>query len=157
MRGRRSVPGLVCAALLVAAPGADAATVAIQETLVRGMFVREMVFVAAPGERNNVVLAAEVGTSGDAVLTVSDSGTALTPGNLCQAISARVVQCRDFASASFFVRVDLGDMDDELNGTGSVGLPVVSRVVANGGAGRDRLVGATNQPQSELRAVPTTM
>jgi RTX calcium-binding nonapeptide repeat (4 copies) len=76
--------------------------------------------------------------------TVSDGGAALVPGESCQSIDVHTVRCAPPRGGMFGVaRVELGDMDDRLTVEPSVGPSMFDPpVLANGGAGGDRLVAA---------------
>jgi hypothetical protein len=68
-------------------------------------------------------------------VTVSDPGAVLTAGASCAALDAHTVQCVGVGEIAT-ARAELGDLDDELRITGEV-----LELVADGGAGDDRLYG----------------
>ncbi len=90
-------------------------------------------YVAAPGERNQVVVTRE-GFANPASYTVRDAGASVSAGLGCVALDAHAARCT--ASGAL---VDAGDGDD------SVALPQLGGVIrgyARGGAGADTLSGA---------------
>lgn len=133
------------AGLLLMASAAEAATVAVIST--PGSYGRsgDVAFVAAPGEANDTVLRFSSDPMGSS-WTVSDSGAALVPGESCEPIDLHTVRCFAPPGAVLGVaRAELGDMDDRLTVQPSVGPSMVGLgppVLADGGAGGDRLVAA---------------
>jgi hypothetical protein len=140
------------AAILAAMPtAADAATVAVRPNPdsafpEEGDFEPsedEVHYVAAPGERNRLVVA----YAGDAEsVTVSDPGAIVTPGESCTAVDLHTVRClpRPGGLSPFLqaARAELGDLDDEVRTTRPGPAPI-GGVRANGGPGDDRLFGAS--------------
>jgi Ca2+-binding RTX toxin-like protein len=140
MKGRRAFAASVGVALL-SASAAEAATVAVRTDLgpagPNGLAV-----IAAPGERNEIVLRFVVDVAAgpaSAYWAVSDSGSVLVPGESCAASDPHTVRCQlvGFAPGTGGAIVELGDMDDSIAIEGTPGGTV------EGGAGNDTIVGAS--------------
>lgn len=123
-------------------------------------FVQTMVFVAAPGERNDLTVTSD----GDAILA-TDAGAPITPGEGCVAVTAGSVRCQATAAQlaaadepakkpqESRVDVSLGDGDDRATValTSLVKDPVALPSVVHGGAGNDALsVGAQSLAATSL-------
>jgi RTX calcium-binding nonapeptide repeat (4 copies) len=117
--GRLGAPALA-ALVLLAAPAAEAATVALEGTAVR--------VVAAPGEENRLAVAAAF----DAV-SVTDPGAPLAAGSGCELLADGSVSCS--VPPGTGIEVDAGDLDDLVSVAAAVG------AVVNGGEGDDQLFG----------------
>lgn len=137
MNGRVAL-GVAFVSLLVPAQAAEAATVAVRGTP-NGL--REMVFVAAAGEQNDVVLGDVPSSANGPIWTVRDSGAVLVPGDACEAVDTHAARCR-LGGIAEVVRLHLGDMGDRLNAVAGY----IPKVVADGGPGDDRLVGGIGWP-----------
>ena len=138
--------GLAIALLLVLTPDAFAATAAVgtskqfypgQDTAV--------LFIAAPGERNRVVMAADLATPYPYELVVSDSAAVVTAGPGCRSVDEHTVRCVGappvppyFSAQQLSVSIDVGDGDDVVTTPAAFIRPVV----VNGGDGNDILSGA---------------
>jgi hypothetical protein len=115
--------------------GFSASTAAASELSTREA-PRKLIFNAAPGEANRVV----VQQTGDS-FTVSDAGAAITVGEVQagSCLSEGLSQVRCTLPPDFRVDVDLGDLDDSIEyaiqATGSV----------DGGAGADTLLGGDGE------------
>jgi hypothetical protein len=105
----------------------------------------ELVYVAAPGEHNRVVVRSAYAGS---PWTVSDPGAMIEPGPGCVAVDAHSARCvatstSPMTGGAGLVLADaqLGDLDDEI---GFVQPDAGGRfvLVADGGAGNDRLSGS---------------
>jgi Ca2+-binding RTX toxin-like protein len=120
----------VAATLPSAAPAATA-----------GFFNNTLIFTAAPGETNNVL----VSGSGGNTYTITDTGAAITPGASCVAVNANQVSCTSINIVS--IRVTLANGNDEVRFDGSVDLPSTGSesAIADGGEGNDTLTGAPNE------------
>jgi hypothetical protein len=135
---------------------AVASTVSVTTNLLQSVYGDEVLYVAAPGERNEVSLrmqpdpsAAPFESSFVDLWTVSDPGAVIHPGESCTSVDPHTAECRPlrFPSPPGYIRnplssghVLLGDRDDRLLGVTSTS----SRegwVIAKGGAGDDRLSG----------------
>jgi Ca2+-binding RTX toxin-like protein len=126
----------VCAAVASVVPStASGATVGVREDF---SFL-EVVFVAAPGERNEVVMTP--GGPGDFGWNIHDPGAALVPvDDRCRTLDPNTVRCEVPASDNPHVAIvgadaDLGDLDD----TFAVNGPAVFQASVRGGDGDDRL------------------
>jgi RTX calcium-binding nonapeptide repeat (4 copies) len=130
-------PGLAAAALFCLASAADAAVVSVQPQ--RGVYGDEVVFAAAAGEVNSVLLRYTADDSDPsrptAYWTAVDTDSPLVAGDSCQAIDVHAVRCQQRPAST--ARVELGDLDDRL----TVEANSETEVVADGGAGRDHLTG----------------
>jgi hypothetical protein len=129
--GRGRAPALSIALLLLAAPGAQAATVSVEGDVLR--------VVAAPGEANQV----GVGIASGFALTVTDPGAPLTVGPGCVVAQDGSASCTSPAGGTPLARieVDAGDLDDSV----SVQAPLPARIL--GGDGDDRLEGGDGVDQ----------
>ena len=101
----------------------------------------EVHYVAAPGERNRLLVA----YAGDArSVVVSDPGATIAASGSCVAIDAHTARCtaRPGARVEWLqsTRAELGDLDDELRTTRPGPAPI-GGVVADGGSGDDLLDG----------------
>ena len=90
MRWRERL-GVVCVSLLAAPVPADAATVNVRLT---PNGTHEMVFVASPGERNDVALDFVLAGGLVSAFTVRDSGAVLVAGTGCEVIDSHAAGCR---------------------------------------------------------------
>ena len=95
-----------------------------------------LVFVAAAGERNQIVVVRDA-TSAPASVLLRDTGAPVLAGPGCDAVDARTVRCRVDA----VVVVEAGDGDDSVTVPSD---PRYDRGIAyvSGGAGADTLTGA---------------
>jgi hypothetical protein len=133
MNAIRLISLLAVATSIAAADSALAGTVSIDQD------EGGLVFRAAAGERNDVVVTVVAVAAATERLrpTVSDTGASLTAGPGCAALAPHTVSCE----RTFTTRVDLGDLDDRvtvlLKGPGD-------RLVGtiDGGPGADQIVGA---------------
>jgi hypothetical protein len=95
-------------------------------------------FVAAPGEANDVTVSSRTGTSSS--VTITDSGAPLTlAGSLasaCTSPDAHTVTC-PWPGQRYAAQVNAGDRNDVVTAAGDTPLS------ADGGSGRNRLVGGT--------------
>ena len=137
--------GALMALLLPSAAGAATVTVRPDpDTVSEGTgepAYDEVHYVAAPGERNRLLVA----YAGDArSVVVSDPGAPVTASGSCVALDAHSARCvaRPGARVEWLqsTRVELGDLDDEL-ATSRPGPAPIGGVVAVGGPGDDRLDG----------------
>jgi hypothetical protein len=97
---------------LASASAATAATVTVRAVDdATGEWI-EVYYVAAPGERNDVV----VRGAGARRLRITDSGAEITPTGLCASIDTHSVVCRGGRRDPFLyiAQVDLGDLDDRV-------------------------------------------
>jgi hypothetical protein len=129
--GRGRAPALSIALLLLAAPGAQAATVSVEGDALR--------VVAPPGEANQVA----VGVASGFALTVTDPGAPLTVGPGCVVAQDGSASCTSPAGGTPLARieVDAGDLDDAV----SVQAPLPAWIL--GGDGDDRLEGGDGVDQ----------
>jgi hypothetical protein len=129
--GRGRAPALSIALLLLAAPGAEAASLSVEGDALR--------VVAAPGEANRV----GVGVAGGFALTVTDPGAPLTVGPGCVVAQDGSTECAAPLGAPALARieVDAGDLDDSV----SVQASLPARIL--GGDGDDRLEGGDGSDQ----------
>ena len=145
--GRVAIAALAALALLSAPGAASAATVTVRldpDTIWEGASepaYDEVHYVAAPGERNRLLVA----YAGDArSVTVSDPGAPITALGSCVALDAHSARCvaRPEARVEWLqsTRAELGDSDDEVRTTRPGPAPI-GGVVAYGGPGDDRLDG----------------
>jgi hypothetical protein len=118
--GRVRAPALSIALLLLAAPGAQAATVSVDGDALR--------VVAGPGEANQLAIAQLAPGSS---MTVTDSGAPLTAGPGCASAADGSAECAAVAR----IEVDAGDLDD------SVRIEAELPAYMLGGDGNDQLVG----------------
>jgi hypothetical protein len=121
--GRGRAPALSIALLLLAAPGAQAATVSVEGDALR--------VVAAPGEAN------QLGITAGPSLTVTDLGAPLSAGPGCASAADGSTECAAPAGAPAVARieVDAGDLDDSVRIEAGVPAWIL------GGDGADQLVG----------------
>ena len=117
--GRGRAPALTIALLLLAAPGAHAATVSVDGSALR--------VVAAPGEPNQLAI------TGGTSLTVTDPGAPLAAGPGCAAAADGSIECPAAAFSS--IEVDAGDLDDSVR----IDAELPARLL--GGDGNDQLLG----------------
>jgi hypothetical protein len=105
----------------------------------------EVVYVAAPGERNDVTLQAVDLGGMSGTWEVRDPGATISATGPCRAIDEHTAQCvmQGFANPIGGYRVRLGDGDDTLR-VASPTASFVSRVVADGGPGDDELFGGNS-------------
>jgi Ca2+-binding RTX toxin-like protein len=97
-----------------------------------GGSISTIYYTAAPGEANDVAVAAEPGG-----VVFRETGAALTPGDGCTAPGDGTVHCGTVSAA---IRVVLGDGDDRMDTTQS------NRVTSvEGGAGADTFTGSAAQ------------
>jgi hypothetical protein len=137
---------------------AGAATVSVRPSSQLGVTLAplEIVYQAAPGEANRVVIE---GTGGSPRWTLSDPGAAVVPGDGCTAIDAHTASCGgppvapgtlwgllELADAS------LGDGDDAIRISQPAMLGARLRLFADGGPGDDVL--AVGWDGGELRGGP---
>jgi Ca2+-binding RTX toxin-like protein len=102
----------------------------------------EMVFTAAPGERN-AVTTTEID---DYTLRITDAANPVTAGSRCRSIGAHTVECStsglpyspSLSGYLYTARVIAGDRDDTVRSAGEWG-PLL---VADGGTGSDFIEGA---------------
>lgn len=139
-----------CSILLAASASARAATVSV-ETSPRIDTSDQVHYLAAAGERNQVVAHFHAEQPAGIVWTMSDPGAVITAGESCTSVDEHTVSCfprpepgaPDQQRQLFTARVELGDLEDELrfasNRPDSPG-----SVVASGGPGNDRLFGTPN-------------
>jgi RTX calcium-binding nonapeptide repeat (4 copies) len=126
--GRGRAPALSIALLLLAAPGAQAATVAVEGDALR--------LVAAPAETNQLAIAQLAPGSS---ITVTDSGAPLTAGPGCTSAADGSTECAAPPGAPAVARIELdaGDLDD------SVRIEADLPAWILGGDGADQLVGGS--------------
>jgi hemolysin type calcium-binding protein len=124
--GRGRAPAVAAAAALLAlAPAAHAATVSVEESVLR--------VTAAPGEPNGLTVTANFA---DASMVVSDPGAPLTAGPGCIAAADGSARCSGADSVPIMsIEVDAGDLDDSV----TVVAPLPARIL--GGDGNDTLAG----------------
>ena len=138
---------LAAVAVLVLPAAASAATVTVRpdpDTVPEGggaPAYDEVHYVAAPGERNRLLVA----YAGDAAsVTVTDPGATITALGSCVSVDAHTARCvaREDRGVKWLqsTRVDLGDLDDEVRTTRPGPAPI-GGVVADGGPGDDLLDG----------------
>lgn len=116
----------------------------------------ELVYVAAPGEPNRVVVRSAYAGS---PWTVSDAGAVIEPGPGCVAVDARTARCAPTSTGPMsggaglvLADAQLGDLDDEIDFVQpDPGGRFV--LVADGGGGNDRLSGSGGSG-GELRGGP---
>jgi Ca2+-binding RTX toxin-like protein len=148
MRHGRSILGGLLTVGLALPATAGAATIRVEKS---DFFeAGRAIYEASGSEANNVTFAFDDASQ---ILTISDPGATISPGDHCQSIDAHTVRCDapvvSFAGAPDFVRrfayfdVSLGAGDDRLSGTGSRSV----RMVANGGPGGDVLTGTVGDDQ----------
>jgi hypothetical protein len=127
--GRGRAPALSIALLLLAAPGANAATVSVD-----GLALR---VVAAPGEANQLAI------RGGGSLRVTDLGAPLAAGPGCASAADGSTECAAPLGTPALTRieVDAGDLDDSVG----VQAPLPARIL--GGDGDDRLGGGDGADQ----------
>ena len=131
---------LIAVAVLVLAPAAaDAATVTVREA--PGRDTDEVHYVAAPGERNRLL----VSYAGDArSVTVTDPGAVIVALAPCVSVNANTARCvkRPQTSAPFLqsTRAELLDGDDTVRTFRPTSFPI-GGVIALGGPGDDVLDG----------------
>jgi hypothetical protein len=117
----------------------------------------ELVYVAAPGERNRVVVRSAYAGS---PWTVSDPGAVIEPGPGCIAVDTHTARCAATSTGPLsggpglvLADAQLGDLDDEIDFVQpDAGGRFV--LVADGGAGNDRLSGSGGGVGGELRGGP---
>jgi Ca2+-binding RTX toxin-like protein len=135
----------------LAAP-AGASTVSVSALLGRPDDV--LVYIAAAGEANRVVIDAETGT--DSFL-VTDPGAAVAAGDSCVLVDAHAARCSPRAGLDgrsrpiVVARVDVGDGADELRWTGDARL---SGAKVLGGEGDDVLAAPPGQGPSLVYGGP---
>jgi Ca2+-binding RTX toxin-like protein len=140
LRARRLVAPATALALLLLSGTARAATVTVAPDP-DTMGYDEVRYIAAPGERNRVL----VGYAADArSVTVSDPGAVITASAPCRSIDAHTAVCvkRPQSTVEWLqhTRLDLGDLDDQLRTTRPTPYPI-GGVTADGGPGDDLLDG----------------
>jgi Ca2+-binding RTX toxin-like protein len=127
----------VLVACTAIAPGASAATVSV-----RGPEGDQLFYVAAPGEANDVLIAAR----GSSQLALTDAGAVITPGRHCRSIDPHRVVCRGTGAYPTLHQSNfaLGNLDDRV-------VPASSTedvdITADGGPGNDVLSGAPEGPE----------
>ena len=159
MVSRRYVRLLTVLFVLAGAVAGPAAAATVSTQARPGGTIIELLFVADPGEVNNVTLGAAGGT-----VDVTDLGAALTPGTGCTAVTPNHVRCtgvdlatitlenRDdafsvtaagYSAPNGFLSVMGGVGDDVLNGSrsGDALLGELGNDTLSGGGGPDRLAG----------------
>ena len=143
-----SLAAITAAQLLISSVPAHGATVSVV-TLPGASIYDEVVYVAASGERNEVVVR-QLGVASERFslsVAVSDAGALITPGDSCMAIDEHMVRCAPRPSEPLFtsggvgqIRVDLGDLDDRFDAPDPGFYTGVSTFV-DGGPGNDLLAG----------------
>ena len=100
--------------------------------------VDKLVFTAAPGEANMVVLEWKEPSE---TLLIRDAGSLITPGERCVRDDEHTVRCTGNTGVRGLsdVMFDLGDGNDEFRNNGGR----TTFVIADGGPGDDRLVGGS--------------
>src|SRR4051794_106217 len=144
-RGAPMANAIAVGALLIvsASPGAaTAATVSVEPTR-----FYPLEYLAAPGERNDVLVVYNNSTNRD--VTITDASAPLTAGKSCSALDVNSVRCSyDFGpnGLDLSARVKLGDLADRLRvrkpsaAGGDESYPSAF-IVADGGPGPDVLSG----------------
>ena len=103
-----------------------------------------VLYRAAPGERNDVTATVEL-LDGQEVWTLTDSAATVTAGIPCVSVDVHTVRCPPRPSRSINAAdVDLGDLDDQFLWAPRGSESIFGVVIANGGAGDDRLGGQTS-------------
>jgi hypothetical protein len=137
MNARHLIGALAIAASLAAADSARAGTASV-DLLADGY---ELIYQAAPGERNDVVVevvSVASDPAGTLRQTVTDTGAPVTAGPGCLPVDAHTATCE----RSFMTRVAVGDLDDRVTvRLAGPGDRLVGTIDA--GAGDDQIVGAS--------------
>ena len=152
-RRRRASPRLaaiIVSSVLLGPGDVQAASVSVRAHP-EPVYGHEIVYEAAPGERNRVVLIEERGRFsyllGPGQWLVRDSGAVLTAGNSCASVDDHTVRCT--ATPWTMIggyRLALGDQDDRLDIGPTTSAPGEDMwVVANGGPGDDVLYGGNTE------------
>jgi hypothetical protein len=138
------------AALLWGLPlvSAHAATITVRSHP-EPVYGNEVVYLAAPGERNQVTLPAVRldGSMGADAWEVHDDGAVISATGPCEAVDDHTARCRDTFTGDPIggYRVRLGDGDDTLRVASQATSTFVARVVVDGGPGDDRLFGGDSE------------
>ena len=139
---------VVCLVASVAEPG-SAATVSVGQGNIDGAAI---VFVAAPGEANNVQASVEAAGNFWTV-SITDLSGGLVAGAGCSQLSSTEASCE--GEFLFQLFIDLGDGDDALTASLTGACELAFRgytdekcLQAVGGAGDDHLVGTPSEPDS---------
>src|ERR671921_529873 len=136
------------AALALGAGSAHAATVEVRLEYLRVL----PVYVAAPGEANDVV----VSRVNDRTLRIADPGASISAGDGCRLVDSHTADCTIPDTEVGFARVDAGDRDDTVRATGTT-VPNGAGLYANGGPGHDVLMaGGTSGPGNLVSDGDTT-
>src|SRR4051794_29081360 len=136
MQHHPAVPrAVLAAAVILSALGLQSSDAFAARVSLTGKGEANLRFTAGHGERNRASF--KVGT---AKAVVRDSRAPLHAGPGCSARSPHLVLCRATRRQRkfWFVRVSLGDGNDQAR-FGRAGHSTGGRVIASGGAGRDRL------------------
>jgi RTX calcium-binding nonapeptide repeat (4 copies) len=153
--GRALALGAGC--MVLSAASARAATVSVRPSAQPAALFppMELVYTAAPGELNRVVIQA---TGARSPWTLSDTGAEVVPGDGCAAVDAHTASCAapPFAPDSLTAGLGaaeaaLGDGDDELRLT-EAAFGAGGQLFADGGPGNDVL--AVGSGGGELRGGP---
>jgi hypothetical protein len=143
--------------MVLSAASARAATVSVRPSAHPAALFSpmELVYTAAPGELNRVVVHA---TGARSPWTLSDTGAAVVPGDGCTAVDAHTASCaappfapESLADGLVVADAALGDGDDELRLT-EPSLGAGGLLFADGGPGNDLL--AVGGAGGELRGGP---
>jgi hypothetical protein len=142
----RATLGLAVVLVLLLASDALAATASVGTS--KQFFVGQeaaILYVAAPGERNRVVMAADLATPYPYELVLRDTAAVLTAGPGCVSVDEHTVRCvgpppapPSISRQQLSVSIDAGDGDDVVTTPASFLTPVV----VTGGDGDDVLGGA---------------
>ena len=138
---RRIAAAVAASALCLVPELAAAATVTVRLDPDKPFASDEVYYLAAPGERNQLLVA----YAGDArSITVTDPGAVIAAQGPCVSLDAHSARCTRRPATQdeslHSTRVDLGDGDDEVSTT-RPGPGYIGGVIANGGPGNDRLDG----------------
>jgi len=143
--------------MVLSAASARAATVSVRPSAQPAALFppMELVYTAAPGELNRVVIQA---TGARSPWTLSDTGAEVVPGDGCAAVDAHTASCAappfapdSLAAGLAAAEAALGDGDDELRLT-EAAFGAGGQLFADGGPGDDGLV--VGSGGGELRGGP---